>query len=72
MSERRPKTIEPRGWALRDRGIIPVNKTRARAMRLEPNANCGGIYVIGLRCPPRIFAVRFISAAISSISRVIA
>ena len=36
MSERRPKTIEPRVWALRDRGIVPVNKVRARAMRAEP------------------------------------
>jgi very-short-patch-repair endonuclease len=36
MSERRPKTIEPRAWALRDRDIVPVNKARARAMRSEP------------------------------------
>jgi very-short-patch-repair endonuclease len=36
MSERRPKTIEPRVWALRDRGIVPVNRTRAHAMRSEP------------------------------------
>src|SRR5260370_35593110 len=36
MSERRPKSIEPRVWALRDRGIVPVNKVRARAMRAEP------------------------------------
>jgi very-short-patch-repair endonuclease len=36
MSERRPKTIEPRVRALRDRSIVPVNKTRARVMRSEP------------------------------------
>ena len=36
MSERRPKTIEPRIWALRDRSTVPVNKVRARTMRLEP------------------------------------
>jgi very-short-patch-repair endonuclease len=36
MSERRPKTIEPHIWALRDRSIVPVNKTRALAMRSEP------------------------------------
>jgi very-short-patch-repair endonuclease len=36
MSERRPQTIEPRVWALRDRDIVPVNKVRARAMRTEP------------------------------------
>jgi very-short-patch-repair endonuclease len=36
MSERRPKTIEPHIWALRDRSIVPVNKTRARTMRSEP------------------------------------
>ena len=36
MSERRPKTIEPRVWALRDRDIVPVNKSRARAMRADP------------------------------------
>ena len=38
MSERRSKTIEPRVWALRDRGVVPVNKVRARAMRAEPTA----------------------------------
>ncbi len=38
MSERRPKTIEPRVWALRDRGVVPVNKVRAPAMRAEPTA----------------------------------
>jgi very-short-patch-repair endonuclease len=36
MSERRPKTIESHIWALRDRGIVPVNRTRARTMRSEP------------------------------------
>jgi len=36
MQERRPKTIEPRVWALRDRGIVPVNKARSRVMRSEP------------------------------------
>src|ERR1700692_854459 len=36
MSERRPKTVEPRIWALRDRSTVPVNKVRARTMRLEP------------------------------------
>jgi very-short-patch-repair endonuclease len=36
MSERRPKTIESRIWALRDRSTAPVNNVRARTMRLEP------------------------------------
>src|ERR1700726_4424355 len=36
MSERRLKAIEPRVWALRDRGIAPVNKVRTHAMRSEP------------------------------------
>jgi very-short-patch-repair endonuclease len=27
---------EPRTWALRDRGIVAVNRSRARAMRLAP------------------------------------
>jgi very-short-patch-repair endonuclease len=35
MSERRPKTIEPRVWALRDHSIVPVNRTRAHAVRSE-------------------------------------
>jgi very-short-patch-repair endonuclease len=25
-----------RTWALRDRGVVPINRTRARAMRAEP------------------------------------
>ncbi len=32
MIERR-SSDEPRTWALRDRTVVPVNKTRARAMR---------------------------------------
>ena len=36
MSERRPQSTESRVWATRDRSVVPVNRTRARVMRLEP------------------------------------
>jgi very-short-patch-repair endonuclease len=36
MAERRASG-EQRIWALRDRGVVPVNKIRARAMRLAPS-----------------------------------
>ena len=36
MSERRPRSTEPRVWATRDRAAVPVNRMRARAMRAEP------------------------------------
>jgi len=36
MPEKRSRSTEPRVWATRDRSVVPVNRIRARAMRLEP------------------------------------
>ena len=36
MAEKRSKSSEPRVWARRDRSVVPVNRTRGRAMRSEP------------------------------------
>jgi very-short-patch-repair endonuclease len=36
MKRRRTSSVEPRTWAMRDRSVVPVNKTRARAMRSTP------------------------------------
>ena len=36
MTERKSSAKQERIWALRDRSVVPVNRTGARAMRLEP------------------------------------
>jgi very-short-patch-repair endonuclease len=36
MANKQSGKAEPRTWALRDRGIVPINKSRARVMRAEP------------------------------------
>jgi very-short-patch-repair endonuclease len=36
MTARKSSAKQERIWALRDRNVVPINKTRARAMRSEP------------------------------------
>ncbi len=36
MPQKQPRPAESRVWALRDRGIVPINKARARAIRSAP------------------------------------
>jgi very-short-patch-repair endonuclease len=36
MREKPSRSSEPRIWAVRDRSIVPINRSRARAMRSAP------------------------------------